>query len=81
MYYSPHVDWRGVFCGAQQHVRGAIPQSYHFIGVGLSGDRFGPRQTCSKQGLRIYNMPATVEFLYLHTGIGMRFQVCTIFLW
>lgn len=44
---SPHVDLCRVFRGAQQHIRRSVPQSYHFIWVGLCGDGFGPSQTCS----------------------------------
>lgn len=41
----PHVDGCGVFCRAQQHVGGAVPQSHHLVGVGLGGHRLGSGQT------------------------------------
>lgn len=41
----PHVDGCGVFCRAQQHVGGPIPQSHHLVGVGLGGHGLGSGQT------------------------------------
>lgn len=47
--YPPHVDGRGVLCGAQEHVGGPVPQSHHLIGVGLCGNRLGSGQTWRTQ--------------------------------
>lgn len=42
----PHVDLRRILRGAQQNIRRPVPKGHHLVGVGLSGDRFGPGQTC-----------------------------------
>ena len=49
--YSPHVNGRGVLCGAQQHIRWPIPKGYHLIGIGLGGNGLGPCQTWRAKGL------------------------------
>lgn len=42
----PHVDLRRILRGSQQNIRGPVPKGHHLVGVGFSGDRFGPGQTC-----------------------------------
>ena len=43
--HSPHINGGGVLGGAQQDVRGAVPERHHLIAVGLGRNGLGPGQT------------------------------------
>ena len=46
---SPHINRGGILCGAQEDVRGAVPQGHNLIAVGLRGNRLSSSQAEVRQ--------------------------------